>query len=165
MRARWIIDATGRRGLIKNKLGLRDEVAHDCNAVWLRLSDMIWMDRLIEYEKPAPHESAVEDWKRRVSNGERWRSTNHLMGRGYWAWLIPLASGSDLRAPILVISGSAIILSESEIYGACEAPNLDNGGISRTNPTSTAFSRFCRFDEGKCFVFNKSWSEEQNSDE
>ena len=94
VRARWIIDATGRRGLIKNKLGLRDEVAHDCNAVWLRLSDMIWMDRLIEYEKPAPHESAVEDWKRRVSNGERWRSTNHLMGRGYWAWLIPLASGS-----------------------------------------------------------------------
>jgi hypothetical protein len=35
----------------------------------------------------------------------------------------------------------------------------------QANPTSTAFSRFCRFDEGKCFVFNKSWSKEQNSDE
>ncbi|MEO5830726.1 MAG: halogenase, partial [Rhodanobacter sp.] len=25
---------------------------------------------------------------------ERWRSTNHLCGPGYWAWLIPLASGA-----------------------------------------------------------------------
>src|SRR5690606_8638988 len=24
----------------------------------------------------------------------RWLSTNHLCGRGYWVWLIPLASGS-----------------------------------------------------------------------
>jgi hypothetical protein len=39
------------------------------------------------------------------------------------------------------------------------------GQCDSLNPTSTAFSRFCRFDEGKCFVFNKSWSKEQNSDE
>ncbi len=25
---------------------------------------------------------------------ERWLSTNHLCGPGYWVWLIPLASGS-----------------------------------------------------------------------
>ena len=29
-----------------------------------------------------------------MPNGQRWRATNHLMGRGYWAWLIPLSSGS-----------------------------------------------------------------------
>ena len=29
-----------------------------------------------------------------MPTGERWLSTNHLMGRGYWVWLIPLGSGS-----------------------------------------------------------------------
>jgi flavin-dependent dehydrogenase len=94
VRARWLIDASGRRGLIKNKLKLQEEVGHDCNAVWLRLDEMIWMDRLIEEEDPPPEPGAAARWHRRVSNGQRWRSTNHLMGRGYWAWLIPLASGS-----------------------------------------------------------------------
>ena len=29
-----------------------------------------------------------------MPTGERWLSTNHLMGKGYWVWLIPLGSGS-----------------------------------------------------------------------
>jgi hypothetical protein len=33
-------------------------------------------------------------WQSRVPTGRRWLSTNHLMGRGYWVWLIPLGSGS-----------------------------------------------------------------------
>ncbi len=33
-------------------------------------------------------------WQARVPTGERWMSTNHLMGKGYWVWLIPLGSGS-----------------------------------------------------------------------
>ena len=92
--ARWVIDASGRRGIIKKKLGLRRDVAHDCNAVWLRLGEMIWMDKLIEDQRAAPSDADVAAWTARVPNGQRWRSTNHLMGRGYWAWLIPLASGS-----------------------------------------------------------------------
>lgn len=94
VRARWVIDASGRRGLLKNKLGLRQSVSHDCNAVWLRLGDMIYMDKLVEEEEPGSSEAAIAEWTGRVPNGQRWRSTNHLMGRGYWAWLIPLASGS-----------------------------------------------------------------------
>jgi flavin-dependent dehydrogenase len=94
VQARWVVDASGRRAIIKNKLGLHQPVAHDCNAVWLRLSEMISMDTLIEYEQPPPSEEAIASWNARVPNGQRWRSTNHLMGRGYWAWLIPLASGS-----------------------------------------------------------------------
>jgi hypothetical protein len=31
---------------------------------------------------------------RSLRPGARWLSTNHLVGAGYWAWLIPLASGS-----------------------------------------------------------------------
>jgi hypothetical protein len=33
-------------------------------------------------------------WKARVPTGLRWQSTVHLMGTGYWVWLIPLGSGS-----------------------------------------------------------------------
>jgi hypothetical protein len=36
-----------------------------------------------------------DEWqKRMVRSGLRRLSTNHLMGEGYWVWLIPLASGS-----------------------------------------------------------------------
>jgi flavin-dependent dehydrogenase len=94
LEAAWLIDASGRRGLIKNQLGLAEESPHDCNAVWMRLGDPISMDDLIDYEQPAPTAEAAAAWRARVPSGERWRSTNHLMGRGYWAWLIPLASGS-----------------------------------------------------------------------
>ncbi|MGH8216493.1 MAG: NAD(P)/FAD-dependent oxidoreductase, partial [Rhodanobacteraceae bacterium] len=33
-------------------------------------------------------------WRGLCEPQERWRSTNHLCGPGYWAWLIPLASGA-----------------------------------------------------------------------
>ena len=33
------------------------------------------------------------EWHSRPCAAERWRSTNHFMGPGYWAWLIPLSTG------------------------------------------------------------------------
>ena len=33
-------------------------------------------------------------WRARCEPPARWLSTNHLVGAGYWVWLIPLASGS-----------------------------------------------------------------------
>ena len=33
-------------------------------------------------------------WRARCDPPARWLSTNHLVGEGYWAWLIPLASGA-----------------------------------------------------------------------
>ena len=41
-----------------------------------------------------PIKKTDPEWKARVPSGERWLSTNHLMGVGYWVWLIPLGSGS-----------------------------------------------------------------------
>ena len=34
--------------------------------------------------------AANADWHGRVDD-DRWQSTNHLMGKGYWVWLIPVA--------------------------------------------------------------------------
>jgi flavin-dependent dehydrogenase len=83
-RARWLIDASGRAGLLKRKLGLVEHNDHDANAIWFRIADRISIDDWSN--DPA--------WTSRVNPRERWRSTNHLCGPGYWAWLIPLASGS-----------------------------------------------------------------------
>ena len=82
--ARWLVDACGRAGLIKKKRELAEANGHDANAVWFRMSERIAIDEW----------SADDAWRQRCTPPARWLSTNHLVGEGYWAWLIPLASGS-----------------------------------------------------------------------
>ena len=82
--ARWIVDASGRNHLLRRQLGLGRRVGHAANAVWFRVAHPIdvkeWTDD--------------PGWHGRISQGDRALSTNHLMGPGYWVWLIRLASGS-----------------------------------------------------------------------
>jgi flavin-dependent dehydrogenase len=82
--ARWVVDACGRAGLIKRKLGLAQANAHEANAVWFRIKDRIDIDQWADNTA----------WRERCNPQARWLSTNHLVGAGYWVWLIPLASGS-----------------------------------------------------------------------
>ncbi len=81
--ARWLLDASGRAGLIKRRLGLAEENAHHAHAVWFRVRGFIRIDDWSD-------DSA---WRARCTPAARWLSTNHLLGAGYWVWLIPLASG------------------------------------------------------------------------
>ena len=84
VQARWLLDASGRAGMIKRHLDLAELNEHDANAIWFRIAERIdindWSDD--------------RAWLDRCNPPNRWLSTNHLMGEGYWAWLIPLASGS-----------------------------------------------------------------------
>lgn len=82
--ARWLVDACGRAGLIKRQLGLAEQNGHNANSVWFRISERIDVN---DWSNDA-------EWLGRCTPPDRWRSTNHLCGDGYWAWLIPLASGS-----------------------------------------------------------------------
>ena len=82
--ARWVVDASGRAGLIKRKLGLARPSTHGANASWWRVKTRVAIDDW----------SPDTSWKARVPSGLRWQSTVHLMGPGYWVWLIPLGSGS-----------------------------------------------------------------------
>ena len=84
VQARWLVDACGRAGLIKKKLELAEPNAHDANAVWFRMKDRITIDDWSN--DPA--------WRQLCEPQERWLSTNHLVGAGYWVWLIPLSSGA-----------------------------------------------------------------------
>lgn len=81
---RWVVDACGRAGLLKRKLNLAELNDHPAHAVWFRIKDRIHLDQW----------SDNIEWQERCDPQARWLSTNHLVGAGYWVWLIPLASGS-----------------------------------------------------------------------
>ena len=82
--ARWVVDASGRNRALPRQLDLKRTNEHHCNAVWLRVATEIdigqWSDD--------------PGWQARLVEGDRAMSTNHLMGEGYWVWLIRLASGA-----------------------------------------------------------------------
>jgi len=80
----WLVDASGRAGLLRRELGLQIDNGHHANAAWFRLATRIDID---DWSQDAA-------WHARCDYRERWLSTNHLVGPGYWVWLIPLSSGS-----------------------------------------------------------------------
>jgi flavin-dependent dehydrogenase len=82
--AAWVIDASGRAGLLRRQLGLQLDNGHHANAAWFRLARRIDID---DWSDDAT-------WHARCVARERWLSTNHLVGPGYWVWLIPLPNGS-----------------------------------------------------------------------
>jgi len=84
VQARWVVDASGRSTLLQRQLGLAKKVEHNANAVWFRVGHAIDVNEW----------SDDPEWRGRIHEGRRALSTNHLMGPGYWIWLIPLSSGS-----------------------------------------------------------------------
>ena len=84
LKSSWLCDASGRAGLIKRKLDLAESNEHDVNAIWFRMANRIDINDW----------STNDAWLDRCTPKNRWLSTNHLVGEGYWAWLIPLSSGS-----------------------------------------------------------------------
>ncbi|HEV7778178.1 MAG TPA: tryptophan 7-halogenase [Luteibacter sp.] len=81
---RWLLDASGRAGLIRRRYELTRDNGHHANAVWFRIDDRLEIDGWCDDTQ----------WQSRCDPPERWRSTNHLCGPGYWLWLIPLGSGA-----------------------------------------------------------------------
>ena len=86
LHSRWLIDTAGRTSFLKRRFSLGCENNHHCNAIWFRVDGYIRIDEW----------TTSSTWRARCVDftGKRWLSTNHLMGPGYWVWLIPLASGA-----------------------------------------------------------------------
>jgi flavin-dependent dehydrogenase len=85
IQANWVVDAMGRRRYLQTKLGLKKESPHSASSVWFRMEGKVTVDDLVPKTNTTWHKRNIED---------RFYSTNHLMGLGYWVWLIPLSSGN-----------------------------------------------------------------------
>lgn len=86
VRCRWVVDASGRAALLRKRQKLTRGSRHVANAGWFRVKGKVDITRFVPETEREWHDV---DWAK-----HRWRSTNHLMGRGYWAWVIPLSTGN-----------------------------------------------------------------------
>jgi len=81
--ARWVVDATGRSGLLARSESLRvPEPSHQVGSAWARFEGVADVDDL-----------GGSDFRRRVRHTPRRLSTIHFWYPGYWIWLIPLRGG------------------------------------------------------------------------
>lgn len=80
--AGWVVDATGRRALIRKLQKSTRPAEHRGSAGWFRVDGRLDVSEMVDRSDAAFHG--------RPTAGERWRSTIHLMGEGYWVWIIPL---------------------------------------------------------------------------
>jgi flavin-dependent dehydrogenase len=81
---RWVVDATGRRRILQKKLGHHRDAEHQASASWWRVKGRFDIDELVD--------ASAERWHARDIDKNRWLSTIHLCGTGYWFWLIPLST-------------------------------------------------------------------------
>jgi flavin-dependent dehydrogenase len=84
IQAHWVIDAMGRRRFLQKQLGLEKACAAKHSAAWF------WLKGRFDVSDFVP--ASETEWHNRVPNNLRYYSTNHLCGKGYWIWLIPLSS-------------------------------------------------------------------------
>ena len=107
IRARWIVDASGRSAMLARKLGhFRSNTEHPINAVWARFSGVKDWDSYEWRER-------FRDYANACRTARNW-ATNHLMGNGWWCWIIPL-KGGDV---------SAGVVYDSRIFKLAEGANL-----------------------------------------
>ncbi len=81
IRCRYLIDAAGRSSPVAQSLGLvRNATEGSVGSYWARVENFRNIDEL-----------GTPEWRQRVSQTQRFLSTNHFMYRGYWFWHIPVS--------------------------------------------------------------------------
>jgi flavin-dependent dehydrogenase len=104
---RWVVDASGRAAFLARKLGhFRANTEHPINAVWARFTGVKDWDSY-EWRERFPDYAAAS------RTGRAW-ATNHLMGHGWWCWIIPLKGGDY----------SAGLVYDSRIFSLPPGANL-----------------------------------------
>ena len=83
-RARFLVDASGRRAWLRRAASLSRPARHGNHAIWFRIEGELDVDAW----------GTGSAWQQRCHTTERRLSTNHFTGPGYWLWLIPLASNA-----------------------------------------------------------------------
>jgi flavin-dependent dehydrogenase len=92
-KARWVVDASGVAALLARKNGwYMTNTAHPIAACWSRWKGVKNMDsRDLAIRHP--------EWSMRAK-AVRFTATNHICGKGWWSWWIPL-KGGDMSVGIV----------------------------------------------------------------
>jgi flavin-dependent dehydrogenase len=107
VRSQWVVDGTGRAAAIARKLKLFRPISdHPTNAVWARFRKTADLDG-------ADIWATAPDFTESCRVMRQW-ATNHLMGLGWWCWIIPLKGGDF----------SVGVVYDSRIYVLPEGPSL-----------------------------------------
>jgi flavin-dependent dehydrogenase len=89
----WVVDASGRPGILKRSLSLAkpNQIRH--GATWA------WVDGLVNPEllsKYSHQERLVHRSRQKLGNYPLFLATNHFCGEGRWFWVIPLHGMTSL---------------------------------------------------------------------
>lgn len=86
VRAQWVVDASGRAAVVGRKLDLlRPMTDLPTSALWARFTGVRdWDGHALRVKFPG--------WANAATTSRSW-ATNHLMGLGWWIWIIPLKGG------------------------------------------------------------------------
>lgn len=93
VRCKWLIDATGKAAVLSKKLGKHHPLGeeHPTSSAWCRFRNVNDLD---SYKSRSMHPRLMD------VKASRGPATNHLMGKGWWCWLIPLPGG-DFSAGVV----------------------------------------------------------------
>lgn len=87
LRAGWVADCSGKAALLARSRGTwRSLDEHPVHSMWVRFRNVRCLDST-EAIRMAPR---LGEQRTAVARGS---ATNHLMGRGWWSWIIPLSNG------------------------------------------------------------------------
>ncbi|MBP7677104.1 MAG: NAD(P)/FAD-dependent oxidoreductase [Thermoanaerobaculia bacterium] len=88
VRAKWVVDASGRQALLARKRGgIRPVEGHPTSSIWVRYRGVKDLDG-----KEVVGTDPADPFVRSVVASRR-LATNHFTGWGYWVWFIPLRGG------------------------------------------------------------------------
>ncbi|MHC4960434.1 MAG: NAD(P)/FAD-dependent oxidoreductase [Planctomycetota bacterium] len=83
VRAGWVVDASGKAAFLARRRGTWETLAeHPVSSLWARFRNVADMDG-----------PATRDLLPEAPVVSRSSATNHLMGYGWWCWIIPLRGG------------------------------------------------------------------------
>jgi len=136
---RWLIDASGRATVLARKLGFfRPNLDHPINAVWARFTGVKDWDSYDWREK-------FRDYMDACRTSRSW-ATNHLMGHGWWCWIIPLRGGDV----------SAGIVYDSRIFKLPDGPSVAERLYNHllSHPVGREIFRDARAIEGDVHAFS-----------
>ncbi|AHE97607.1 NAD(P)/FAD-dependent oxidoreductase [Thioalkalivibrio paradoxus] len=122
LHARWLVDGSGRRALLRRRMGLTQHNP-GYGSVWFRVATEIDVEDWVAPES--------ESWHSRAGNGaRRYHATCHLVGPGYWVWLIALPGG---YTSIGIVSNG-----KDHPYTSFNTPDKCMGWIERNEPLLAA---------------------------